>query len=279
MERVSLPLSAFKLEALAENDYALCDRLARDAELIVRERCGATFWLQRDETQLCLIEAFALQVGMYHEASLGLRRLSGVEWWVQRRVSESILTHYDKDEMAWEVGRNMRQPTVSTATYVKSGFSAPLVVFSAKFAALAAPFNAKHVAFDGSLLHGVPAELAPFFSPKPEHIGSSSPRISILVNLWHDQKPHGVSKLQQLPACDSGGCPHLRPRPLPLIRVVAQDRKSGFAVADAAGPELTPRLPLATRRQRDLKAGQREAAISGFLVFEYLEASLTPPPI
>lgn len=278
MERVSLPLSAFKLDALAENDYALCDRLARDAELIVREHRGATFWLPRDETQLCLIEAFALQVGMYHEASLGLRRLSGVEWWVQRRVSESILTHYDKDEVAWEVARNMHQPTVSTATYVKSGFSAPLVVFSANFSALAAPFNAKHVAFDGSLLHGVPAELAPFFSSKAEHIGASSPRLSILVNLWHDHTPHCVSKLQQLPACEAGSCPLLRPRPLPVIRVAGQDRKAGFCIADAAGPELTPCLPLATRRQRALKASQREAAISGLLVFEYGPPLLARPP-
>ncbi len=66
-----------------------------------------------------------------------------------------------------------------------------------------APRCGRHVCFDGSLLHGIPADL---FSriyrsddvdseKKNENIVENYRRISVLVNLWTDHQPEGVLKL------------------------------------------------------------------------------------
>ena len=177
-------------------------------------------WLPRGASPRSPLEALAYGVLRAHTpGETPVDAVAGAEYWVQIRggngeacgiripksnEEKGLGLHFDKDERAHAERGEWRHPLLATATYLgESG--APLVVFDTasdgngrvRRGWLVAPRMARHVAFLGNRLHGVPAELA------PENLLASrikcakddpgTTRISVLVNLW-DRKPVGVSR-------------------------------------------------------------------------------------
>ena len=159
----------------------------------------------------------------------------GAEWWVQvkelspaeetamptdtKKVSnlEAIDLHYDKDEeMASMFGIGIF-PFISTVTYLtESEYAPPTIIFSRRYDEVdddtnqngikdmfvSHPRIAKHVAFDGRLLHGAPSHpllRRQFFETSEVHCHDASItqsiRITFLVNIWLGYKPVGVNVL------------------------------------------------------------------------------------
>ena len=177
-------------------------------------------WLPRGASPRSPLEALAYGVLRAHTPDeTPVDAVAGAEYWVQIRggngeacgirIGQSdgkkgLGLHFDKDERAHAERGEWRHPLLATAPYLGDS-GAPLVVFDTasegsgrvRWGWLVAPRTARHVAFLGNRLHGVPAELA------PENILASrikcakddpgTTRISVLVNLW-DRKPVGVSR-------------------------------------------------------------------------------------
>eukprot|EP00435_Cladocopium_sp_Y103_P037690 s863_g10.t1 len=166
-----------------------------------------SFWVGAREQARTVLDRFALQVFWFHTSRLSISDAvakfpnAGAEFWVQRRGPEQAASergmdwHFDKDEDLLDQEDLAVMPCVGTVTYFSSQ-GAPLVVLSEPrlngplaltvddevTAYAVQPICGRHVAFDGSLLHGCPAQ----FAPKAE-------RLSLVVNLWFDHKPLGVS--------------------------------------------------------------------------------------
>mgnify|MGYP004260171347 CR=1 FL=1 len=164
-------------------------------------------WLPRGATPRSQLEALALGVLRAHVPDETPRdAVAGAEYWVQirQRRDGGLGFHFDKDERAHAERGEWRHPLLATATYLGEA-GAPLVVFDTASEGsgrvrrgwLVAPRMARHVAFLGDRLHGVPAELAPENLLESRiHCAKDDPgttRISVLVNLW-DRKPVGVSR-------------------------------------------------------------------------------------
>ena len=177
-------------------------------------------WLPRGASPRSPLEALAYGVLRAHTPDeTPVDAVAGAEYWVQIRggngeacgirihkqsIEKGLGLHFDKDERAHAERGEWRHPLLATATYLGEA-GAPLVVFDTASEGqgrvrrgwLVAPRTARHVAFLGNRLHGVPAELA------PENLLASrikcakddpgTTRISVLVNLW-DRKPVGVSR-------------------------------------------------------------------------------------
>ena len=178
-------------------------------------------WLPRGVRPRSPLEALALGVLRAHVPDeTPMDAVAGAEYWVQIRGGDGTIgpgiripksdgkkglgLHFDKDERAHAERGEWRHPLLATATYLGDS-GAPLVVFDTasdgngrvRRGWLVAPRMARHVAFLGNRLHGVPAELA------PENLLASrikcakddpgTTRISVLVNLW-DRKPVGVAR-------------------------------------------------------------------------------------
>ena len=172
------------------------------------------------------------------EAEVGA--ICGAEWWVQvRRVGASegstIAFHWDGDEACMRAGVHV-PPLLATVTYL-GGAGAPTVVLpvaaSERGVALAAadsaaadesagtatacargaaylsrPVPGKHLAFDGRLLHGCPAEYslppatavgepaaAAEGTPPAAEEGAGALRVSLLVNVWRCHRPLAAHRL------------------------------------------------------------------------------------
>ena len=177
-------------------------------------------WLPRGASPRTPLEALAYGVLRAHTPDeTPVDAVAGAEYWVQIRggngeacgicipksnEEKGLGLHFDKDERAHAERDEWHHPMLATATYLTDG-GAPLVVFDTasdgngrvRRGWLVAPRTARHVAFLGDRLHGVPAELA------PENLLASrikcakddpgTTRISVLVNLW-DRKPVGVAR-------------------------------------------------------------------------------------
>jgi len=157
---------------------------------------------------------------------------------------QTICLHYDKDEDAaekWGVGLF---PPLSTVTYLSEASAPsashpttvrpqPTLIFNATANdVVGAPINdvylsfpriGKHVAFDGNLLHGAPANpsLCTWRSPQPsasvqegtpfkdsssgKQGSESTLRVTFLVNIWLNHHPLGVHILDEDLARSSGG--------------------------------------------------------------------------
>lgn len=105
---------------------------------------------------------------------------AGAEWWVQYKSDESldrsagIDLHYDKDEeIAAQYGVGVF-PNLSTVTYLScTATSLPTLILNNNpctpvgdpipEAYLSYPVIGKHVAFNGSLLHGIHNSIVPLF--------------------------------------------------------------------------------------------------------------------
>ena len=177
-------------------------------------------WLPRGASPRSPLEALAHGVLRAHTPDEAPQdAVAGAEYWVQIRggngeacgirinkqsIEKGLGLHFDKDERAHAERGEWRHPLLATASYLGDS-GAPLVVFDTasdgnfrvRRGWLVAPRTARHVAFLGDRLHGVPGELA------PENLLASrikcakddpgTTRISVLVNLW-DRKPVGVSR-------------------------------------------------------------------------------------
>ncbi len=185
-------------------------------------------WISADSDPRCSLERLALNCLKFHGG-----HFSGAEFWVQYRegstsdsgTSNGLEFHFDKDEQAVLESDTWLHPEVSTVTYLCGGDDrhrnnsfpngAPLVIFethseedskSGQVSGAYSPARSwtifplprAHVAFAGTLLHGVPAELNPLIYPKSSKQGNCSyRRLSVAVNLWKDHKPKGSEPLPQ----------------------------------------------------------------------------------
>lgn len=213
-----------------------------------------SFWIGKSDEPRCLLEKLSLAIARFHYPGPAWRRVLGVESWVQLRSVEDTKSarglefHYDKDEIAVKKWDIWSHPELSTVTYL-SGCGAPLVVFSTtsnegqsseeeelteeeseqsslkqsddptqalpSHGWICFPRVGRHVAFDGRLLHGVPAELLDLSMPmvrasrdcakKRRHAKQESQRhikrrrfsaddmpkdrVSFLVNVWTSHNP------------------------------------------------------------------------------------------
>lgn len=190
-----------------------------------------------NDGSLCDLELLAWKIFRQHMHHYNLREAAndsghciGAEWWVQvKQVSlpppseasqsrletyangeEAVDLHYDKDEeLAESFGLGLF-PTLSTVTYLTDSVNAPpTLVFSRRYdegddnaiseMLISHPMVAKHLAFDGRLLHGAPSHFAlrPLFERlrNEEMNVNATTRITFLVNLWLSHKPAGVEVL------------------------------------------------------------------------------------
>ena len=188
--------------------------LRDDCAVIFDQQTGSN-WLPATAAPRCSLEKLAKAIFAKHTASATFDpQRSGAEWWAQVRdggqQQEGIEFHWDVDEHFCDLpdgGGVHVHPTLSTVTYL-SGVGAPTLVLHtrgtpasaaaaevAKAAhgavpsgALSYPRQAKHIVFDGALLHGaVPCR------------GGEAPagqrRVTFLVNVWLNHRPHAVERL------------------------------------------------------------------------------------
>jgi hypothetical protein len=154
-------------------------------------------WIDRDATPMSDLEGLALSVLRSHLVPGCEETIAGAEYWVQWRMGggPGLGLHFDKDERAHAERDEWHHPMLATATYLTDG-GAPLVVFNTSSdgegpvsrGCLVAPRKARHVAFLGNLLHGVPRELTP-----RRDVRASEKRVSVLVNLW-EKRPDGLER-------------------------------------------------------------------------------------
>ena len=160
-------------------------------------------WIDRDATPMSDLEGLALSVLRSHLVPGCEETIAGAEYWVQWRTGggPGLGLHFDKDERAHAERDEWHHPMLATATYLTDG-GAPLVVFNTTSdgdgpvtrGCLVAPRKARHVAFLGNLLHGVPRELTP-----RRDVRASEKRVSVLVNLW-EKRPDGLERAPADPA-------------------------------------------------------------------------------
>jgi len=150
----------------------------------------------------------------------------GAEWWVQVKPAGTsrapVDLHYDKDEVLAETFGLGSFPTLSTVTYLTEGRdNAPTIIFPHTYndeedrpiesMLLSRAARAKHVVFDGRLLHGAPAHPALLVGQNSNGKQSSgesyceedaegedgSLRVTFLVNIWKSGRPAGVHMLPE----------------------------------------------------------------------------------
>ena len=167
-------------------------------------------WIDRDATPMSDLEGLALSVLRSHLVPGCEETIAGAEYWVQWRMGggPGLGLHFDKDERAHAERDEWHHPMLATATYLTDG-GAPLVVFNTSSdgegpvsrGCLVAPRKARHVAFLGNLLHGVPRELTP-----RRDVRASEKRVSVLVNLW-EKRPDGLERAPADPEYHPGEQP------------------------------------------------------------------------
>lgn len=246
-----------------------CKALARSARKVFAQVGNAPFWVAARSAPRTLLEQFALDVFWFHVERLGwtpeaiarLGRAAGAEFWVQRRLASQPVAkrgvgwHFDKDENLLDDCGLFVQPFVATATYL-TGKGAPLVVLtkptlkagpdgspqadapdlgaprSASDAFVAFPSPGLHVAFRGSLLHGVP----PFLEAR------KGERLSLLLNVCLRHRPLAMQRchigvVRRLGLTRTSGR-GLRPgRP---VRIRSRYHASAANVAASDAVSLTP---------------------------------------
>ena len=171
-------------------------------------------WLAATAEPRCALERLARAVFERHTTGVDFNpATSGAEWWAQVRRGgdkhESIEFHWDVDEHFCDLpggGGVHVHPHLSTVTYL-TAVGAPTLVLDAKApknatkgaieqvygavpsGAISFPRLGKTIVFDGSKLHGA----------VPPAKGSGAPngerRVTFLVNVWLNHRPHAVEPL------------------------------------------------------------------------------------
>ena len=99
-------------------------------------------------------------------------------------------------------GYSRRHPTTCTVTYL-SACGAPDVIFESRTedetrcdgpdrSYVSYPVAGKHIAYDGALLHGCPAEIS---SERLLGKEADEPRVALMVNCWPRADPTGLERL------------------------------------------------------------------------------------
>ena len=218
--------AAYTLPSLAINRGELCHKLVGQAEVLA-ETSRDTFWLPdgiinegggKDNNKWCDLEILAMQIYKHHVQSNPMNAATGssggAEWWVQvKPVGTSrapVDLHYDKDEVLAENFGLGSFPTLSTVTYLtENDDNVPTIIFPHTYndeedspiraMLLSHPVKAKHLVFDGRLLHGAPAHQALLRnSEKASNSGEkNSLRVTFLMNIWRSGRPAGVDILPE----------------------------------------------------------------------------------
>ena len=182
----------------------------------------------------CDLEVLAMQIYKQHVQSYSLQASStiieedadnitksgttaesgGLEWWVQVKPAgsrEPVKLHYDKDEVLAETFGLGSFPSISTVTYLtEDKRNSPTVVFPHTYhdeedkpiesMLLSHATKAKHLVFDGRLLHGAPAHekllrQSVGVDEESTEKDENPLRVTFLVNIWKSGKPAGVNIL------------------------------------------------------------------------------------
>lgn len=201
----------FSFDSLVLNNFVdevRCDQLRREAANLATEAGGLSFWLGASSKPRTTLERFGRAVWDLHMASRAHLQVdavrSGVEYWVQQRTSRQprshrgVNWHFDKDEDLLDSHDIFIHPSISTVTYLTSE-GAPTVILPVTvdyegtptvgkgIALVSTPLAGRHLAFDGTLLHGCPPDLET--SPR-----WSFTRLTLLVNIWVNHVPVGVRR-------------------------------------------------------------------------------------
>lgn len=262
---------------------------------------GCTYFAPAAMKPRCALEALALNIFQEHTKDLPkgsfLPEQSGAEWWTLVLDAEPPTLDAEDDEDHDEVGMHfdadygledqapglMLHPRVATITYF-SNVGAPTLVLdrkspppnhAAKLAGevhrgwLSGPQLGKHVAFDGSLLHGAPASFFPGVGPlesvdeppnkkrrlevaargvaaaldapraTDERPVEKSQRITFLVNVWLNHCPMDAELLDD-EIIDQLKTPHDKKWGLSIDSPDHLDKKSlNVCTEDPAGEEET----------------------------------------
>ena len=214
--------------------------LEADAKILRALGRHQTYWLdhfsgqtdtagETPERTRCTLESLALKVMRHHAPSDGCLgpgcHVRGVEWWVQARSSTgtrepSMVLHFDSDEELKGATGVHKTPWLATITYLGSR-GAPTVVLPivgdseghaellpetsrASGMFVSYPIAGKHVAFDGSLLHGVLSQMSPQAEADPEPFM----RCTVLVNIWCNHRPLAAKRLPADIAAQLSHSPH-----------------------------------------------------------------------
>eukprot|EP00978_Attheya_sp_CCMP212_P004754 scaffold10422_cov55-Attheya_sp.AAC.2 len=207
--------SAYHLRTTsADSMEDCCEEWARQAYLLASHTKN-THWISHDVDTEELrqsrsgLEQLAWSIFQYHKKVTlkgddeKLLQLAGVEWWVQTKPT-GVDLHFDKDEelaSLQQFGALASFPLVSTVTYLtSSGHSAaPTIVFPYTYnqdfskmenALVSCVEPSKHLAFDGTLLHGAP----PCLHPTQSSPGLNDTRVTFLANIWVT-RPMGICEL------------------------------------------------------------------------------------
>ena len=176
--------------------------LSRAAAKHSEESKGSSFIniFSSDEKELSVIESFAKSIFCYHAKILHLEvdaQTAAAEYWVQNcDEDEFIPFHQDLDEKCWKDMRVAVHPAVATVTYLSQG-GFPTVVSFGKEKLYSFPEPGKHIAFEGSLTHGV---------PEIPSCRSKGHRLTLLVNVW----PKGLSDSPRAPRKGTPTLPHFQ---------------------------------------------------------------------
>lgn len=202
----------------------LCSRQGRQHVVQLKDQAEKliqhskeTFWIDTscmpDPGQMCELERLASDILLFHSKQIANVETLGAEWWVQVKEpgkDASVDLHYDKDEDMAEVFGLASFPAISTVTYLTGSIAhrSPTVILQKKYEEsehepiprmlVSHPRVGKHIAFDGSLLHGVPAhlDLVQSRTIAASQEDGCAKRVTFLVNLWpRDKKPAGVKPL------------------------------------------------------------------------------------
>ncbi|KAL7537665.1 hypothetical protein ACHAXR_011376 [Thalassiosira sp. AJA248-18] len=240
--------ASYTLPTLVDDGGELCHNLIRQAEVLTDCSHDTFWVPDDDDTgneegngkggskQWCDLELLAKQIYNRHVQSFSLQTkpnnettgttnpaAGGAEWWVQVKPAgmsrAPVDLHYDKDEVLAEKFGLGSFPTLSTVTYLTGeNDNQPTVVFPHTYndeedrpietMLLSHAVRAKHLVFDGRLLHGAPAHPAvlrpnvvnqqgndPCVNEDAE--GESSLRVTFLVNIWRSGRPAGVNILPE----------------------------------------------------------------------------------
>jgi hypothetical protein len=207
-------------------DSVVASKLVDQANTLIRYT-KETHWLDdaliATGIELSDLELLAWNIYQYHIETCknirdDCRDCGGAEWWVQvKAVDEasqttcgSIDLHYDKDEALAESFGLGSFPTLSTVTYLTSGWSnsPPTIVLDHTYTQgeeevmsqllLSRPKLGKHLVFDGELLHGAPYHSKLLQPMKETHSQETIKlRVTVLVNIWKDRRPANVQILDQ----------------------------------------------------------------------------------
>lgn len=170
---------------------------------------GSTFWVAAGSKPRTVLEKLALQIFEHHTAAAVFDpEKSGAEWWTQCIDSEDdIGLHWDRDYDMEASQGILLHPHLATVTYLSDSGAPTLVAQHVSPISLDQPLtgavgaahvcwprHGKHLAFDGRLLHGSPAELAQLGGKKRDE-SVARKRVTFLVNVWLNHVPWGSEKL------------------------------------------------------------------------------------